>query len=192
MLVRRSSFSLAVAVILVLGLGMAVRAQTLDQRVVPNPSADALTAALDGDSRMDVFTFSETAGISTGTLTIIVQDGRGTNTGWNVTLASGDFVPVSGDAPVIPARGFQVVSDGGITAGIGGIDGISVVNTGVPLDTGTRILQAGTGAGTGEYAQRLNVQLDIPAWQPIGEYRSEVTVTIAAGPGDTGAHTTGQ
>lgn len=186
MIVKRTSFSLIIAAILTLGLEVTVIAETMQQRVVPNASADALTASLDGDSRMNVFEFSGTASIATGTLTILVRDDRGANTGWSVTLDSGNFHSTAENATAIPARGFYVASDAGISSEIGATDGISVVNTGVPLNTGTRVLQAAEGAGTGVYAQELNVRLEIPAWQPVGEYRSDITVTIASGPGGTG------
>lgn len=186
MVIKRAWFSPIIAAMLILGLEATVTAETMQQRVVWNTSADALTASLDGESRMDVFQFSGEAGIATGALKILVQDGRGTNAGWSVTLASGDFQSTTGNTPAIPAHGFYVSSDAGISAEIGATDGIAVVNTGVPLSTGTPVLQAGEGAGTGVYAQQLNVHLEIPAWQPIGEYRSDVTVTIASGPSGTG------
>lgn len=182
--VRRFSFGYLAPAVLALGLVTPALAETIEMRVLPNTSADALTASLERDSSMNVFSFSNQSGTSTGVLTVLIRDERGTYAGWNVTLESSDFIHITDDVPAIPASGFTVASSAGIAAEVGATDGIDVVNTGVSLNTGPRIVQAVEGAGTGMYAQKLNVELEIPARQPRGEYRSDVTVTIASGPGE--------
>lgn len=181
---RRSVFSLVVVLTLVLGLNASASTQSLEQRILPNSAADALTASLHEGSGMEVFVFSDENGTAAGLLTLSITDGRGTRAGWNVTLQSDDFLPSEGEAGAIPASGFRIVSDAGISSSIGETDGIEVINSGVPLHDGTRIVRAAEGYGTGRFTQQLEVELDIPAWQPVGTYQADMTVTIASGPGN--------
>jgi hypothetical protein len=143
-----------------------------------------LKAELLPTSTLTAMPFSQTAQTSKGTLNVKIEDSRGTNGGWNVTLQAGEFSPGSGlTAPAISSKGFVFVNGGGVTASAGKTDNIQTGGQNAPLDTAKRVVYAPQGFGTGIFTQSLNVSLDIPAGQLVGEYQSDITVNITSGPG---------
>ncbi len=162
----------------ILAPGASALAQnTVEIAITPGTT---LTASLNSDVTMTVANFSLAEQRTTGTLTLRVEDGRGTQQGWRVTIAAGDFV--SGDAR-IPASGFSFSSPGALHTEIGETTGIGYGEPGTSLSSSQMVMYAVPGAGTGIYRQELNVALEIPAQTPAGTYRSEVTVSIISAPG---------
>lgn len=165
-----------------LSLVVGVSAQnTVDQQITGG--SGVLTAVFTA-ATLSPRPFSNSTQTSTGTLNLVVEDSRGTNAGWNVSVIAAAFLPVAPTTgPAIGTAGFTyvtphsaVIAVTGVTTGVSnaGATG-SLVGAHVPLN-------AQIGSGTGDYIAPLNVALDIPAAQPIGTYRSILTVTIATGP----------
>jgi hypothetical protein len=144
-----------------------------------------LKAELLPGSFLNAMPFSQDAQTSKGKLMVKVEDGRGTNEGWQVTLQAQDFAPqgINGAQP-IPAKGFNFVNGDSLAAAKGSSNGIQTGTQNVSLGETKTVLKANSGNGTGVYTQGLNVTLDIPAGQLVGKYQSNVTVNITSGPGN--------
>lgn len=171
----------AAASIFALSLGTSVYAEKVSQEIT---AGSVLTASLAPDSSLATKPYSHQMQTSDGTLVLRVEDGRGTNAGWSVTLQAGPFNAMPGtNAQAIPASGFRLTGGGQLTATAGSPDGIQIGQVNTPLNSAQRVLRADQGKGTGIYSQELQVQLDIPGGQTVGTYQSDVIVNIASGPG---------
>ena len=140
------------------------------------------------DAAMTPILYSNTSGSTTGTLSLAVSDPRGTAAGWNVTLASTDFV-YGGTSTIgqdLPNTGFAITSVGapGFVSGQPiNVDGPLAVSAGAAsLDQARKTIQANDGSGSGSYTQSLPVSLAIPAYSQAGTYTAVLTVTITTGP----------
>jgi len=172
--------------------------------IAPAFAADSVTQQITGggalsavvsDATMASVTYSNTAGSTIGALTLTVNDPRGTSLGWNVTIASSDFV-YGGSSTLgidIPKVGFvigtpaepvltvgqavdfdvdlQVNLLGGPNPGVGG-----------SLNTPRETISAEDGFGSGIYTQNLPVTLVIPAYSQTGTYVATLTVLITSAP----------
>ncbi len=152
-----------------------------------------LTASI-ANATMSGVNYSHTAGSSTGTLVVSVNDERGTAEGWNVYLTASDFVENS-DSPIaqnIPNSGFSITDaqDPAWVAGQAIVTGEDAngpyANAGAEgvLNVTRTVLTADAATGSGQYTQDLDVSLVVPAMTQAGTYTSTVTVSTVAAPED--------
>lgn len=144
-----------------------------------------LKAELLPASYLTAMPFSQDAQVSQGKLMVKVEDARGTNAGWQVTLQAQEFSPqgING-AQAIPGENLKFVNGDGLTANKGSANGIQTGTQNVSLGQSKTVLRANKDNGTGVFTQGLNVTLDIPAGQLVGRYQSNITVNITSGPGN--------
>src|SRR5690242_4146700 len=87
----------------------AFAATTLTQEITSGGQLSASVA----NATMQPVAYSNTAGLTTGSLVLSVSDPRGTSVGWSVTVQSSDFVwggTGNANAHNIPATGFSITS----------------------------------------------------------------------------------
>ena len=152
------------------------------------PAFAALSASV-ANMTFSPLTFSNSAQVSTGTMTLTATDTGPAPLGWNVTIQASAFVysgPNSGSN--IPASNLSltaaatpvVVSGQAISPVFGPrVPTTSPLGT---LDVARKVLQCDALGGVGTYTQALSVSLAIPAQARTGSYVSTLTTTISQGP----------
>jgi len=124
----------------------------------------------------------------TGTLRLVVRDQRGTSEGWAVSIVASDF-DYLGTSPLgrdIPSSGFRIVTVEpplvvfGQPRGENGPYTTAISN--VSLDTPRTVMWAAPGGGSGDYEQRIGVELDIPAGSQPGIYLTTLTLAYTSAP----------
>jgi hypothetical protein len=109
-------------------------------------------------------------------------DGRGTGTGWNVTVTSSDFTTAGGSIPVGNFRlrllGPNIVVVSGGAPPLSPATTYQALSTTLPL----KILSAAAGTGMGTYDFTPEFRLAIPASAVPGGYQASVVVSINSGP----------
>lgn len=176
-------------------VGAAIVSSTL---IAPVLGADSVTQVITGggalstsvaDASMGGIAYSNSAGSTSGSLTLSVNDPRGTSAGWNVTLQSGDFIyggAPNANAQNIPAGGFAITAvntptmTAGQAVGVGGP--LAVASGAASLDAARTTIRANAGFGSGAYSQTLPVSLAIPAMSQAGTYTATLTVSVTSGP----------
>lgn len=142
----------------------------------------------DGQMSPITFDYARTADVSTsGSLTLTVNDGRGTKQGWTVSIASGDFI-YAGDAPGsndIAASRFSVNPSDPTSVEGEGLAGVTRAQGGA-LNAAVPVITAASGKGSGKYTQQLPVTLNVPATAPAGTYTATITVSTTLAPGQQG------
>lgn len=180
---RNKIATFAAASIFALSLGgSAMAATTAD--VTQRITEGQLTATV-ASGELGSVVYSHAAVPNAGSLTLSVNDLRGTYAGWSVTIQSSEFKyngTVAGSHN-IPADNFML----GQTAApvkVAGQDptGISGATNGALSAVRTPITAA-SNAGSGSYTQTLPVTLTVPADSPVGTYVATLTVSTAAAPG---------
>jgi hypothetical protein len=168
-----------IAVALTSLASVAVAEDTVTQEITSG-SFSAVVA----DATLTSVAYSNTATSSTGTLMLTVDDSRGTGTGWNVTISSGNFIYGGGSliGEDILASGFQTTGFGTLVVNAGQASPALTAGAGGTLSAAVPVLSAASGAGSGNYTQPINVSLAIPAQSQAGTYVAELEVTITDGP----------
>lgn len=140
------------------------------------------------DATLSPIEYSDEPTQVTGALQLIVSDPRGTSEGWGVSIASTDFV-YQGDSPAaqdIPNTGFRIdaVQAPTVIEGqpVGPAGPYPASLNGASLDSTRTVIWAEPGAGSGDYQQRIDVALDIPAGSEPGTYVATLTVAFVTGP----------
>lgn len=159
-----------------------------DGTVIQGLSGGARTASVNAGS-LSALSYSHEDQISTGSLSLSVDDSSGTGLGWNVTIEATDFV-YSGDyaGDGIGRANFAIVSAGAPQWSAGqAIDPtngpmVPGANATGSLDQPRKVIQANAGYGQGAYTQNLSVALTVPGTARAGSYSASVIVTISAGP----------
>lgn len=173
--------TIAAASILATSMGAAAFAE--DGSVSQEVEEGQFTASLAEDSSMDKIAFRNTDATSTGHLFVLVDDARGTDVGWTVTLQSMSGFVGTNDEGTIPADGFSIIGYKDPVASVGQPDGVSHgTETGV-LTEPKIVMKAEKGAGTGTYQQEIDVSLKVPSQTALGTYTATVTVGTSAAPG---------
>jgi hypothetical protein len=151
-----------------------------------NLIAGALTASA-VDLSLPPVAYSNNDQVSSGRVTLVVTDTRGTGSGWSVTVTASAFV-YSGLAPAqpdIPAGSLTLTGAGapiyvsGQPIGAGGP--VATTASGSFNVAGT-VIVASPGWGSGTYSQPLDVELTIPGGSAAGTYTAELTITTSAAP----------
>jgi hypothetical protein len=170
---------------LVLGLTMTVPALA-DNTVTQQVSAGTRSASIANATLLAV-NYSHNNQTNTGTMTLTADDSTGSNLGWNVTVQAGNFVD---GAKTIAASNFSITGYGSITVNAGQAIDTAATPPGGPktgatgtLDTARKVFLAEAGYGKGNYSLPINVSLTILGQTLAGTYVSNLTVTIAQGPG---------
>lgn len=120
-----------------------------------------------------------------GEFTIAVDDARGTDTGWTVSVQASDFL-TDGDGAAIDASANFDQSAASVVTHVAGDPASGVTPTASPallnIETGYVVLGAAEANGSGSYTATMPVSLTIPAQTLVGDYTSTVTVTTGAAP----------
>jgi hypothetical protein len=166
--------------------------------VMPTLAVDSVSQEITGNGQltasvanasMGSIAYSHSQGTTTGTLTLTVDDPRGTSLGWNVTIVSTDFVKgfVNPNAYNIPVGGFTFTAANTpeMTAG----QAVDVTNgpkagsvAALDLSTPRKTIFANAGYGSGTYTQTLPVSLVVPAVSQAGTYTATLTVSVTSAP----------
>lgn len=104
-----------------------------------------------------------------------VSDARGTAGGWNVVLASTDFLRQD-STETIPATGFYVPAPPAVTTVYGGAPPVS--DGGLLAGVGLTILDALPSTGAGQYTTIPDLELMVPAQTLNGTYEATITQTL--------------
>jgi hypothetical protein len=167
-------------------LPAAAQSSTSTSSVTQEIRGGGLNASITAASMTPV-NYSNDPNESTGVLNLSVSDATGSSAGWNVAVSSSDFV-YQGTSPTgadIPSTDFSITTphDPTLVAGqaIDATGGPYAVDGG-SLDTARTTIAANAGFGSGNYAQALDVHLDIPARSQTGSYVATLTVLITSGP----------
>lgn len=184
-LVKRTVLGLVGAAAITASIGApAFAAPTVTQVI---KSGGELTASVK-DAGLETISTSNVDVTTNGTLLLNVDDPRGTGEGWNVTLASSDFVydNSSPGGQDIPSKNFAIAKVGDPIYVAGqpiNEKGPLRVDGGVgSLDSPRETIEANPGTGTGQYEQELPVTLLVPAYSLGGVYTAVLTVSITTGP----------
>lgn len=147
--------------------------------VVINGGTLSMTAG--GNQTLNPVTLDGTDKSTTGSLgTLDVKDARGTGAGWNVVVASTDFVKTGDPTKTIAAGGFNVPAAPVVTTVAGNAAPTSFA--GALNGAGLKLLSAALDEGMGEYQTTPDLQLAVPAETYAGTYTATVTETVTSGP----------
>jgi hypothetical protein len=129
--------------------------------------------------------YSHTAQDTQGAVTVGVNDARGTEDGWGVTLEAEAFVGEV-ETNTIAASNFQITGQGSVTdaSGLNNEGDVSQVEFTEPsdLETAVPIASAASGGGSGDFSWVSNLNLDVPAGQNADTYTSTLTLTSTEAP----------
>lgn len=160
---------------------------------VPALAQDSITLSVTGEGRsagvagasLQEVGYSHDDQTSAGSISLSVDDSSATNAGWSVSVQAGDF---SNGEMNIPAGNFAITGANGPVY----VDGQEIDGAGGPmvpesgahgsLDSPRKVLHAQENFGAGTYEQTLDVELLVPGQTPAGQYTSNLTVDITAGP----------
>lgn len=121
----------------------------------------------------------------TSSAALTVNDLRGTNTGWNLSLTSTTF---ASGAYTLPTGAAQVTSvdatpqGSACSAPTSTVPVPVTVPAGVTAPTAAKIFNAAIGSGAGPVDLSANLSLTIPSRTHVGTYTSTWTFTLATGP----------
>lgn len=191
---RNKVVSFAVASIFALGLGASALAAETENNVTQVIGAGQFTAYIkNGSTGMEAVSFSNSVQTSDGTLVLHVDDARGDDKGWDVSISSTGFYKLNGsqreNRESIPAANFQIVSYGDVSSPTNNnLSAVSQHNqnrqTGT-LDTARDAMKASGGEySNGTFEEDISVQLSIPAQTAVGTYEATITVGSSAFPND--------
>jgi hypothetical protein len=164
---------------------MALPAMAQDT-VVQEITGEDITASV-ASAVLDPLPYSNLQQVNTGSLTLSVDDARGTSAGWSVQILSSDFVyqGTSVSGADIPAANFSITSSSAPAL----VSGQPIDATGGPyavddgaLNVAVTTIGANPGFGSGSYTQDLDVSLIVPAQSQTGLYQATLTVAISAAP----------
>jgi hypothetical protein len=160
-----------------------------DDKVTQDIGTGGELEAYVADVSLGAVFYSNDQQSSSGTLVLNVDDPRGSSEGWNVTIASSDFVygGTSTTGKDIPVTGFAFTANGTVSKTAGqDIDQTGGPSTGTisgaSLETAQMVISANEGFGSGTYTESLPVALVIPPLSQVGTYTATLTVTITSGP----------
>jgi hypothetical protein len=168
----------------VLGLAPALADNTVRLTIV----GDGPMTAMVVDATLPQIAYSNEPQQVSGLLSLVISDSRGTSVGWSVAVASTDFI-YHGDSPSgrdIPNEGFRILAVAapvvvaGQPVGAGGPHVGPLA--GASLDTPRTVIWAEPGAGSGDYALRIGVVLDVPVRSQVGIYLATLTIAFTAAP----------
>jgi hypothetical protein len=182
--IRRTTLAVVAAATLTAGAAGAVFAEDTATQEVTKATDGQLAASID-DFIFEDLEFSFADQTNDGSLRLNVVDSRGLGSGWNVTVASGDFT-IGGSPIVIPADGF-VIDEAGTPQHVAGQPIVAAgprvpaANSAGALSTDRNPIEADPHSGNGSYYQDLDVSLVVPGGTEAGVYQATLTVTISSG-----------
>lgn len=147
--------------------------------VTAGPTVALPEVTLDGTDQESEYTASDDWG---------ANDPTGTGSGWNVTIASSDFITGSRTIDISQAdqQFFVKLADADITCVLGQEDPndpTSSMTTYTALsDSGQKLLTAAVDKGMGDYDWDPDFKLEVRAETYADTYQATITVTIASGP----------
>lgn len=121
--------------------------------------------------------------VLSGSTTAWRADATGEAGGWNLTVASSDFV--NGAAQSIPVANFEIrLPDANIVLVSGDVNKPTSTQAAFAALSGTalKIASAAVGAGNGIYDLTPEFRLTVPAESYAGSYSATVTVAVSIGP----------
>lgn len=176
----------AAASIFALSIGSGALAQSDTSTVSQEITGGEFTYSLsDGTMEAITFDYSQTTdSVTSGAVTLQVDDARGTREGWTVSIASGEFVyagEASGDNNISGANLAVSPESPSLVAGES-IEGVTAGTSG-SLGSSRTVINAASGSGSGQFTQNLPLALTVPALSPTGTYTATLTVSTTAAPG---------
>ncbi len=171
---------------LALSFGSGALAASDSPTVSQQINGGEFTASLGNGSLSAIdFDYTKSAATeSTGSVTLTVDDARGTREGWSVSIQSGAFVydgVATGDHDIV-AENLSVTPGAPEMLAGESVVNVSAGTTG-SLDSSRTVLSAPVGSGSGKYQQNLALTLAVPAYSPTGSYTATITVGTNAAPG---------
>lgn len=156
-----------------------------DAQVTLSVTGGNLAYELSGGTMTPVsFDYGRTGATATkGTVTLTVDDARGTFEGWSLVVEATSFEYsglASGNNDISASRATIVPGSPKLLAG-SGLKGISAGGSG-SLDSKRIVLSAESGSGSGAFSQDIEIHLDIPANSPAGTYTTLLTVSTSEAP----------
>ena len=187
---KRTVISVAAAGLLALSVATGAVAQ--GNQITQVIEGGELTASLT-TSDFPVLNYSDQERSNNASMTLRVDDERGTYEGWNVTLQASNFV-YSGNASGsndIPAENLHILQQGYSNQSLRNLDGgntnsMDVLGMNNKLHQQTMVLRAQKNAGAGSYELTIPVQMKVRGGSPVGSYTSTITVTSSSGPNGNG------
>lgn len=143
-----------------------------------------LTYRLSSGAEPISFDVSQTEGVVTsGAVTLLVDDARGTHEGWAITIESTAFTysgAAAGQNGIAAGRATVIPGPPALLAGPS-LEGVHAGGSGT-LESRRTVLRADAGAGSGRFQQELGIRLDVPAQSPAGTYSAMLTVSATSAP----------
>lgn len=157
-------------------LALALAAPSLADNQVTTEVQGGLLSALFEDAGLSAVPYSFSNETSTGSVTLVASDERGTAAGWTVTMQV--TAPLDGPgANEIPAANLSITGYGTVTAISGDSDPLPATGATGALNVERTVLSAADTEGAGIYNAPVNLALDVPAESPLGTYTATVIVT---------------
>ena len=138
-----------------------------------------LTIEDNGGPHLDVLVKNGTGGLSGEKRALRITDARGNGSGWNLVIASSDFV-ASNRAGRIAAENLEAAVAPAVIVVAGNAAPRSFA--GKIGKAGLKLLSAAAGTGMGSYQAYLELNLKVPAKTPSGQYRAVITETLSSEP----------
>jgi len=136
------------------------------------------------NGRFDSKRYSFDDQTSSGSLTVTVTDLRGTAAGWKVNLSAKNFT-TGGTSAKTFGIGNLKLTPGAVASETNSFSRPSEIEVGAGFQVAgaeTQILRAPAGEGDGEFSSVLAGSLNVPGGTLVGDYTSEVKVSIDAAP----------
>jgi hypothetical protein len=117
---------------------------------------------------------------TSGSMTLTVEDTRGTEAGWVLTVSATDFIGQN-SGRTFPA-GNLVVSPGAVNVVAGDASPLPIVNGLTMSGTAQTLISAAASSGAGRYSVILTGTVTVPGNTLVDTYVSTITVDLATAP----------
>jgi hypothetical protein len=119
--------------------------------------------------------------ITSDTFQIAVDDSTGSKSGWNVSMSAS---ALTDGVDTIAASNIELASIGNtaVVAGQAATGILEPTAAGAALNTARTVMNAPANEGQGSYTLDTTIAINVPAYQPAGEYAGTVTVNLTSGP----------
>lgn len=200
MTLRAKALGLLGAIALAIGIIGPVAAQTdsasigTSLSVVPGSTFDVEITSAAVNFTQKTFTFGAQNG-NQSTLYYQVTDGRGTNSGWSVTMTATALTGTNPNNPnqvltsfhATPSKADAYGGTNPTPVSVGGVPASAFCTIGVTGGAGWQSLAVGStasvsssaaGCGTGKYTHYTSLFIDLPAVTIVDTYASTLTVSL--------------
>lgn len=167
-----------------LGIVSSAGAQTGDTgsaTVTIETNEGGLTALI-SDVNFGTFPYSVADRAVDGTITINVEDNRGTQVGWDLYLSGTDFSEAGTPTTTFPISALSL--DAGTVTETSTIGSVAPTSSAASPVTNASavVMTAAAGEGDGHWENERSATLTIPGGTLVGTYESTLTVSFTAAP----------